>query len=410
MKADIASELPYLQWLEECKIDNHFEEVKYEPSDWDESTLFRLQKQFAYTKEDINKYMADLVTSKKDPIGAMGYDAPIAVLNDKPESLFNYFKQLFAQVTNPPIDAYREKIVTSELSYLGAEGNLLHPDETALQRIQLKKPVLTEAQLAAIDQSRFNVTHLSTVYTESLEAALEDLGERAIEAVKSGAKILVLDDQSLVSEEGFAMPMLLALSHIHQLLIREELRMETSLVAQSGETREVHHVACLLGYGANAVVPYLAQRTVEQLTLKGQLAGSVTDNVETYTQVLSEGVIKVMAKMGISTVQSYQRAQIFEAVGLSQRSSINTLLVRNLNYQVLVLNKSIKKIKQDRVIHQTTLNQEVHSNGDNKVNIMRLILVLFSYYNMLVEIMIMSCLRNFPRQSIINVRIIYDIY
>ena len=319
MKADIASELPYLQWLEECKIDNHFEEVKYEPSDWDESTLFRLQKQFAYTKEDINKYMADLVTSKKDPIGAMGYDAPIAVLNDKPESLFNYFKQLFAQVTNPPIDAYREKIVTSELSYLGAEGNLLHPDETALQRIQLKKPVLTEAQLAAIDQSRFNVTHLSTVYTESLEAALEDLGERAIEAVKSGAKILVLDDQSLVSEEGFAMPMLLALSHIHQLLIREELRMETSLVAQSGETREVHHVACLLGYGANAVVPYLAQRTVEQLTLKGQLAGSVTDNVETYTQVLSEGVIKVMAKMGISTVQSYQGAQIFEAVGLSQK-------------------------------------------------------------------------------------------
>lgn len=123
--------------------------------------------------------MADLVTSKKDPIGAMGYDAPIAVLNDKPESLFNYFKQLFAQVTNPPIDAYREKIVTSELSYLGAEGNLLHPDETALQRIQLKKPVLTEAQLAAIDQSRFNVTHLSTVYTESLEAALEDLGEKS---------------------------------------------------------------------------------------------------------------------------------------------------------------------------------------------------------------------------------------
>ena len=318
LKADIASELPYQQWLETFKIDDRFDRIDYEPSDWDEHTLFRLQKQFAYTKEDINKYMVDLVSSKKDPIGAMGYDAPIAVLNDKPESLFNYFKQLFAQVTNPPIDAYREKIVTSEMSYLGGEGNLLHPDETALQRIQLKKPVITEAQLASIDSSCFNVTHLSTVYTGELESALNSLGEQAIEAVKSGAKIIVLDDQTLVSQEGYAMPMLLALSHVHQLLIREGLRMDTSLVTLTGETREVHHVACLLGYGANAIVPYLAQRTIEQLTLKGQLSGSVIENVETYTRVLSEGVIKVMAKMGISTVQSYQGAQIFEAVGLSQ--------------------------------------------------------------------------------------------
>lgn len=158
---------------------------------------------------------------------------------------------------------------------------------------------------------------INGVYRE-LESALNSLGEQAVEAVKSGAKIIVLDDQTLVSQEGYAMPMLLALSHVHQLLIREGLRMETSLVTLTGETREVHHVACLLGYGANAIVPYLAQRTIEQLTLKGQLSGSVIENVETYTRVLSEGVIKVMAKMGISTVQSYQGAQIFEAVGLSQ--------------------------------------------------------------------------------------------
>lgn len=263
--------------------------------------------------------MTELVTNRKDPIGAMGYDAPIAVLNDKLESLFNYFKQLFAQVTNPPIDAYREKIVTSELSYLGGEGNLLHPDVSALQRIQLKKPVLTEAQLATIDATRFKVTYLSTLYTDQLENSLTDLGKQAIKAVKNGAKILVLDDKPLVNESGYAMPMLLALSHIHQLLIREGLRMETSLVVQSGETREVHHVACLLGYGANAVVPYLAQRTIEQLTLQGQISGEVTRNVDTYTNVISEGVIKVMAKMGISTVQSYQGAQIFEAIGLSQK-------------------------------------------------------------------------------------------
>ena len=179
----------------------------------------------------------------------MGYDAPIAVLNDKPESLFNYFKQLFAQVTNPPIDAYREKIVTSELSYLGSEGNLLCPDESVLERIQLK-PVLNEAQLSSIDHSYFNVTYLSTLYTGDLESSLNELGNRAIQAVHEGAKILVLDDTSLTHENSYAMPILLALSHVHQLLIREGLRMETSLIAQSGETREVHHVACLLGYGA----------------------------------------------------------------------------------------------------------------------------------------------------------------
>lgn len=130
--------MPYEQWLKDYKNQNDLDNIYYQSSDWDDQTLFRLQKQFAYTKEDINKYMTDLVINKKDPIGAMGYDAPIAVLNDKPESLFNYFKQLFAQVTNPPIDAYREKIVTSELSYLGSEGNLLCPDESVLERIQLK--------------------------------------------------------------------------------------------------------------------------------------------------------------------------------------------------------------------------------------------------------------------------------
>ncbi|HFL6384195.1 TPA: glutamate synthase central domain-containing protein, partial [Staphylococcus aureus] len=174
-----------------------------------------------------------------------------------------------------------------------------------------------ESHLAAIDQEHFKLTYLSTVYEEDLEDALEALGREAVDAVKQGAQILVLDDSGLVDGNGFAMPMLLAISHVHQLLIKADLRMSTSLVAKSGETREVHHVACLLAYGANAIVPYLAQRTVEQLTLTEGLQGTVVDNVKTYTDVLSEGVIKVMAKMGISTVQSYQGAQIFEAIGLS---------------------------------------------------------------------------------------------
>src|SRR5699024_7572921 len=281
-------------------------------------SLARLQKQFAYTKEEMDKYLTEIVENKKDPIGAMGYDVPIAALNEKDETLFNYFKQLFAQVTNPPIDAYREKVVTSELSYLGCEGNLLKPNENALNRIQLARPVLTEAQLEVIEQSRFNVTHLSTVYQNDLETALDVLGDKAIQAVKEGKEIIVLDDSYLVNtDEGYAMPILLAVSHVHQLLIREGLRMRTSIVALSGETREVHHVACLLGYGANAIVPYLAQRTIEQLVQNKRLKGDISENVQTYTDTLSEGVIKVMAKMGISTVQSYQGAQIFEAVGLS---------------------------------------------------------------------------------------------
>ncbi|HEH8332321.1 TPA: glutamate synthase subunit alpha, partial [Staphylococcus aureus] len=185
--------------------------------------------------------------------------------------------------TNPPIDAYREKIVTSELSYLGGEGNLLAPDETVLDRIQLKRPVLNESHLAAIDQEHFKLTYLSTVYEGDLEDALEALGREAVNAVKQGAQILVLDDSGLVDSNGFAMPMLLAISHVHQLLIKADLRMSTSLVAKSGETREVHHVACLLAYGANAIVPYLAQRTVEQLTLTEGLQGTVVDNVKTYT-------------------------------------------------------------------------------------------------------------------------------
>ncbi|MBO1199732.1 glutamate synthase large subunit [Staphylococcus simiae] len=317
LKTRIANELPYQAWIEKYKKRFDFESIQYRASDWSNETLFKLQRQFAYTKEDINKYMQELVESKKDPIGAMGYDAPIAVLNDKPESLFNYFKQLFAQVTNPPIDAYREKIVTSELSYLGGEGNLINPDEHVLDRIQLKRPVLNEQHIESIDHQTFNTTYLSTLYDGSLEEALNQLGESAIRAVTKGAQILVLDDSGLVDDKAYAMPMLLAISHIHQLLIKENLRMDTSLVAKSGETREVHHVACLLGYGANAVVPYLAQRTIEHMTLTEQLPGDVSANVKTYTDVLSEGVIKVMAKMGISTVQSYQGAQIFEAIGLS---------------------------------------------------------------------------------------------
>ena len=317
LKKEIAGELPYEAWLEKHKVNINLD-LPFKDKAWNEDTLQRLQKQFGYTREEIHKYMKELVEGKKDPIGAMGYDAPLAVLNERPESLFNYFKQLFAQVTNPPIDAYREKIVTSELTYLGKEGNLLLPNTEALNRLQLKHPVLTEVQLQAAEAGPFNAQYLSTLYTGSLEDALEDLRNKAVQAVKQGHDILILDDSGLQNEEGYAIPILLAVSYLHQALINEDLRQETSLVAKGGEIREVHHVACLLGYGANAVLPYLAQETVAALVRQGELSGDVASQVKVYTDVLAEGVIKVMAKMGISTVQSYQGAQIFEAVGLSQ--------------------------------------------------------------------------------------------
>ncbi|GGI43168.1 glutamate synthase large subunit [Mammaliicoccus stepanovicii] len=317
LKQRIANEYPYDEWISQKDLDVNGIDAK--ASNIDKQQLFELQRRFGYTKEEIDKYMSELVNEKKDPLGAMGFDTPVAVLSSRPESLFNYFKQHFAQVTNPPIDSYREKIVTSELAYLGKEGNLLLPSENNTKRIQLNHPILSKAQLSAIEESHYQIAKFATTYKGILKDALEELGQKVSEAVNNGAEIIVLEDETVAKDDGlFAMPILLAVSHIHQYLIRTGQRLDTSIVAYSGECREVHHVATLLGYGANAIVPYLAQYTVEDLTTSGRLEGTVEENVDTYNQTLSAGVIKVMAKMGISTVQSYQGAQIFEAVGLSK--------------------------------------------------------------------------------------------
>ncbi|WP_312684526.1 glutamate synthase large subunit [Mammaliicoccus sciuri] len=317
LKQRIASEYPYDEWVSHKAL--NVNDTVATPSHVEEEKLFQLQRRFGYTKEEINKYMSELVSEKKDPIGAMGFDTPVAVLSTRPESLFNYFKQHFAQVTNPPIDSYREKIVTSELVYLGKEGNLLQPHQDNTRRIQLNHPVLSKAQLEQIQDSEFNVAVIPTTYTGSLKEALDDLGQTVSKAVKNGAEIIVLEDESVEDlEAAFAMPILLAVSHIHQHLIRTGQRLDTSIVAYSGECREVHHLATLIGYGANAVVPYLAHYTIEDLTATGRLEGTVEQNIDTFSQTLSAGVIKVMAKMGISTVQSYQGAQIFEAIGLGK--------------------------------------------------------------------------------------------
>lgn len=316
VKKQIANERPYRQWvneqmvsIDECAGDDH-----EQPFD----NLLTWQKAFGYTYEDVEKTIIPMATEGKDPTGAMGNDAPLAVLSDRPQSLFNYFKQLFAQVTNPPIDAIREYIVTSTVTLLGKEGDLLNPDASSARRIRLESPIITNKQLNAIRMSpyrEFASVTLSTVFTHNLKEALDELCQAADEAIVSGATLLILSDRC-INEQRVAIPTLLAVSAVHQHLVRKGTRTKVSLIVESGEAREVHHFAALIGYGADAVNPYLAFATIREAVEKGVIASTYEVAVETYKKAATDGVVKVMSKMGISTVQSYRGAQIFEAVGI----------------------------------------------------------------------------------------------
>ncbi|WP_110114029.1 glutamate synthase large subunit [Bacillus sp. CGMCC 1.16541] len=317
IKSEMATEYPYAQWLENqiVTLEDHKEKVPQSFND-----LRSRQKAFGYTYEDIHKYLLPVITEGKDPLGSMGNDTPLAVLSDRPQSLFNYFKQLFAQVTNPPIDAIREQIVTSTLSFLGAEGDLLHPNESSCHRIKLDTPVLTNEQLASLQNNRFEefqTRTLATLFTENVEAAIEDVCAQADEAIEEGVSLLVLSDREM-NESKTAIPTLLAVSALHQHLIRQGTRAKASIIVEAGEVREVHHFAALIGYGADAINPYLAFATYYDEIEAGALEATYEEAVEKYVKGVTEGVVKVMSKMGISTVQSYRGAQIYEAVGISQ--------------------------------------------------------------------------------------------
>jgi glutamate synthase (NADPH) large chain len=318
IKEEIAKEKPYRQWLDEQMIalsDLDIPET-VKPVD----NLVTLQKAFGYTYEDVEKMIIPMATEGKDPTGAMGMDAPLAVLSDRPQSLFNYFKQLFAQVTNPPIDAIREYIVTSTMTLLGKEGDILHPDAPAARRIRLETPILSNEELAALKSNpypEFACVTLPTLFTDDLKQALDELFAKADEAMENGATLLVLSDRG-VDEKHVAIPALLATSALHQYLVRKGTRTNVSIIVESGEAREVHHFAALIGYGADAVNPYLALETIRQEVEKGNVALSYRDAVSKYMKAATDGVVKVMSKMGISTVQSYRGAQIFEAVGIGE--------------------------------------------------------------------------------------------
>ncbi|MGX9135740.1 glutamate synthase large subunit [Rummeliibacillus sp. JY-2-4R] len=314
LKSEMAQAQPYAKWLEENLI---VVEPTNEQPETIEDLLFR-QKVFGYTHEDVQKYIVPMVAGGKDPLGSMGNDAPLAVLSDKPQSLFNYFKQLFAQVTNPPIDSIREHIVTSTMTLLGAEGDLLHPSAENCHRIFLETPVLMKSQFAQLKtQDQFDMTIIDISMSEDLEKDLARIADEADKAIENGVQLLVLSDRELNAKTKM-MPILLAASSLHQHLVKTGKRTKVSIIVETGETREVHHFATLIGYGVDAIYPYLAFATTAQAIEDGHINYSYEEAVKRYVKATSEGVVKVMSKMGISTVQSYRGAQIFEAVGISQ--------------------------------------------------------------------------------------------
>ena len=326
IKHEAASRHPYREWLERYRVKaEQLPAAAGAPAAIGGERLEQLQKAFGYTYEDLRMILTPLARDGVDPVGAMGNDIPLAVLSQRPQLLYDYFKQLFAQVTNPPIDALREAIVTSSQIQLGAEGSLLEPKPESCRRIRLDYPIIDNDRIQAlrdIDLPGFRSVTLPILYNPAqdgggMEEALERLFADAAEAVRGGANILILSDRG-VDERHAPIPALLAVSGLHQYLVRECLRTRTSLVLESGEPREVHHFACLIGFGASAVNPYLAFDSVTALVKDGYIKGKNPEEViHTYIKGASKGVVKILSKMGISTIQSYQGAQIFEALGLS---------------------------------------------------------------------------------------------
>ncbi|WP_127586256.1 glutamate synthase large subunit [Paenibacillus koleovorans] len=324
LKSSIAAEQPYKEWVEQHLAD--LEQLPDAPTlpDPDRHTLLERQQAFGYTFEDLTKVLEPMASSGVEAIGSMGIDTPLAVLSDRPQLLYNYFKQLFAQVTNPPIDAIREELITAVGTTIGPERSLIKPEPESCRQIRLKSPILSNEELAKlkhIDREGFRTVSLSTLFPAAegaagLEASLQRLFGEADEAIAQGATMLVLSDRG-VSAGLAAIPALLALAGLHHHLIRVGTRMKVSLLVESGEPREVHHFALLLGYGAGAINPYLAIESLDGMIAQNILTGvKIEKAVYNYIKAATKGVVKVLSKMGISTIQSYRGAQIFEAIGL----------------------------------------------------------------------------------------------
>ncbi|HEX3812574.1 MAG TPA: glutamate synthase large subunit [Mycobacteriales bacterium] len=332
IKAELAAEHPYDEWLHAGLI--HLEDLperEHTPPAHDaHQTTVRRQQEFGYTEEELRILLAPMAKTGAEPIGSMGTDSPVAVLSERPRLLFDYFSQLFAQVTNPPLDAIREELVTSLSATIGPEQNLLEPTAAACRQVVLPFPVIDNTDLARISEINadgnlpgFAAVTISGLYDvagggAALRDALERIRSEVSAAIADGARIVVLSDRGGDATHA-PIPSLLLTSAVHHHLVRERTRTQVGLVVEAGDCREVHHAALLLGYGAAAVNPYLAFETVEDLVRSGIVTGiDERTAVRNYVRALGKGVLKVMSKMGISTVASYAGAQVFEALGLSQ--------------------------------------------------------------------------------------------
>ena len=327
IKADLAGRNPYAQWLSENQLtlDSLGEPPRVHLSD--PATVNARQRAFGYTDEDIRFLLTPMAATGEEPLGSMGTDVPLACLSNKPQPLFNYFKQLFAQVTNPPIDPIREEMVMSLVSYIGRERNILAETAEHCHTLKLPHPILTNRdleKLRRVSQGDFLATTLSALFPltegeEGLERALDGLCRRASLAIRNGYTILILSDRG-VDQHYVPIPSLLAMTAVHNHLVRECLRTQVALIIESGEPREVMHYALLIGYGASAINPYLAIETLEDLALRERLPLGMTFEKALYHYIKSvnKGLLKVFSKMGISTLQSYRGAQVFEAIGLNK--------------------------------------------------------------------------------------------
>lgn len=326
LKATICSQKPYAEWLNKYKI--RLEELP-EPrvmfTHLEHDQVFKYQKVFGYSTEDLDTIIAPMAIDGKEPIGSMGTDVPLAILSEQPQHLSSYFKQLFAQVTNPPIDPIRERMVMSLATFAGSNGNLLIEDPLACHSVALKHPVLNNHELEkirSIDTGIFQAKTLQTYFRAdgkpgSLKAGLDRLCRYAVDAVEDGFEVIILTDRAIDSDHA-PIPSLLATAAVHHHLIRKGYRGQVGIIIEAGDVWEVHHFACLLAFGATAINPYLALSTIRDMKLNDKLQTDLDVDYlkKNYVKAVNEGLLKVFSKMGISTLQSYQGAQIFEIIGL----------------------------------------------------------------------------------------------
>jgi glutamate synthase (NADPH) large chain len=327
IKHQVASSQPYDRWLDNYKIKlEDLAEPRLAFADLAPKSVFRYQQVFGYTREDIDTIIKPMAVDGKEPIGSMGTDVPLAVLSDKPQHLSSYFKQYFAQVTNPPIDPIRERLVMSLATFIGNNGNLLDEDKMHCHCVTLKQPILTNYELEklrSIDTGVFHAKTLQIYFNAdgqpgSMQKGLERICRYAEDAVGDGFEVLILSDRAIDSEHA-PIPSLLAVSAVHHHLIKKGLRGAVGIVVEAGDVWEVHHFACLLAFGATAINPYLAMSTIHTIKRDGSLETNLDEKklLYNYVKSVNDGLLKIFSKMGISTLQSYHGSQIFEILGIN---------------------------------------------------------------------------------------------